>query len=376
MTMNLRTSFTTVLATAFAAMLAATGPSAAAPPTTMLRQAAQALVRSGVPGTAVLTKGSGGVTRIAVGVDLAAGHRPMLTTDRFRVGSITKTFVATLVLRLVEDGRLSLDDSVERWLPGLVPHGNAISLRQLLQHTSGLFDYAADPATFQPFATDPGYAWQPRDLVAIATTHQPNFAPGQGWGYSNTNFVLLGLIVESATGNPVGAELERQIFRPLHMWATSFDTDGRYSDRSSGKDVARFAHGYSTINGQTIDASDLTPSWGYAAGAITSTADDLATFYSALMRGKLIARRSLKAMTTAVSIGPNAGYGLGFLHAKTPCGWLWGHDGGTFGYTSNALVSPDGNRVAVVLANRGQLSAAQQVAFDRLVARSACATGN
>ena len=127
----------------------------------------------------------------------------MLVGDRFRVGSLTKTFTATLVLQLAEEHRLSLDDSVERWLPRLVRNGDAISVRQLLQHTSGLYDYAADPVTFQPFATDPHYSWKPRDLVAIANQHTPNFAPGKGWGYSNTNYVLLGLIHPGSVGGSV-----------------------------------------------------------------------------------------------------------------------------------------------------------------------------
>jgi D-alanyl-D-alanine carboxypeptidase len=359
-----------------AALLAAAAPSSAARQQPSLRQETQALVRAGIPGAVVLTSEPGHATRIAAGIDLAAARRPMLVGDRFRVGSITKTFVAALVLRLAEDDRLSLDDSVERWLPGLVPNGETISVRQLLQHTSGLFDYAADPATFEPFATNPGYAWQPRDLVAIAVGHEPSFAPGRGWGYSNTNYVLLGLIVEAATGNAVGTELERRIFRPLHLWATTFDTDGRFGDRSSGGRIARFAHGYSTIDSKTFDASDLSPSWAYAAGAISSTAGDLATFYGALVRGKVIDRRSLQAMTAAVPLGRTAAYGLGLQRAKTSCGWFWGHDGGTFGYTSNAFVSADGRRVAIVFVNRGPLSAAQRAMFNRLAARAACERGS
>jgi len=356
----------------FAALAALATPSTASRQKTNLRQEIQALVRTGIPGAVLVTKQPGEATRIAAGTDLSTTRRPMLTGDRFRVGSITKTFVATLVLQLAAEHRLALDDTVERWLPGLVPSGDAITLRQLLRHTSGLFDYTADPATFQPFATNPGYAWQPRDLIGIATGHAPNFAPGKGWGYSNTNYVLLGMIVETATGNPVGHELQQRIFRPLHLWATSFDTDGRYRDRSNGQRTARFAHGYSTIAGSTFDASDLNPSWGYAAGAVTSTADDLAAFYSALMRGKLIGTQGLEAMTTTVRFGPAAAYGLGLLRAKTPCGWFWGHDGGTFGYTSNVFVSADGRHVAILLVNSGELTTAQHKAFAHLAVSAAC----
>jgi D-alanyl-D-alanine carboxypeptidase len=226
--------------------------------------------------------------------DLTVTRRPMRPTDRFRIGSITKTFVATLVLQLADEHVLSLDDTLDRRLPGMIPNGGAISLRQLLQHTSGLFDYAADPATFAPFAHDPGHAWSPRDLVAIARRHQPGFPPGAGWGYSNTNYVLLGLVVEAVTHRPLGEELARRIFRPLHLSATSFDTDGHFSDRPTTNGTARFAHGYTTINGRTFDASDLNPSWGYAAGAITSNAADVASFFSALLRGELLRPRLLR----------------------------------------------------------------------------------
>jgi D-alanyl-D-alanine carboxypeptidase len=210
-------------------------------------------------------------------------------------------------------------------------------------------------------------------LVAIATAHAPLFPPGAGWGYSNTNYVLLGLIVEAATGQPVAHELEQHIFRPLHLWATSFDTDGRFRDRSSGGKTARFAHGYSAISGRRLDATDLNPSWGYAAGAVTSTAGDLATFYAALMRGELFGRHSLKEMTRVVSLGHGLAYGLGLQRTATRCGSFWGHDGGTFGYTSNAFVSGDGREVAILLANSGQLTPAQHEAFMRLAEDAACA---
>jgi D-alanyl-D-alanine carboxypeptidase len=339
---------------------------------TSLRRQTQALLRTGIPGAVVVVAGPQATTRIAVGTDLAAARRPMLAGDRFRVGSITKTFVATVVLQLAEGRRLSLDDTVERRLPGLVPNGRAIRIRQLLQHTSGLFDYAADPATFRPFATGPSHAWKPRELVAIANRHPPNFPPGKGWGYSNTNYVLLGLTVEAVTGTPIGDQLERRIFRPLRLWSTSFDTDGRFGDRRNGHRTARFAHGYSTIAGRTFDASDLNPSWGYSAGAISSSADDLVSFYRALMRGRLLRRQSLLAMKTTIATASKAGYGLGLLRLRTSCGTLWGHDGGTFGYTSDAFVSGDGRRVAIVLVNSGQLTPTQRSSFNRLAERAAC----
>ena len=368
----MKSILTVATALGAAALLAAAVSATATQQEPTLRREAGALVRTGVPGVVVLAKTPGSTTRVAAGIDRAAPRRPMLASDRFRIGSITKTFVSALVLRLVEDGRVSLDDTVGHWLPSLVPNGDTVTVRQLLQHTSGLFDYAADPATFMPFATDPGHAWLPHELVAIANGHAPSFAPGQGWGYSNTNYVLLGLIVEKVAGTPVGTQLAGRIFRPLGLWATTFDTDGRFSSRSAEGRSSRLAHGYSVLERQTFDASDLNPSWSYAAGAITSTADDVATFYSALMSGKLVRTEALEAMKAALPLSPTRGYGLGLSRSKTSCGWFWGHDGGTFGYTSNVLVSGNGKRVAVVLVNRGPLTAPQHAAFDRLATHAAC----
>jgi D-alanyl-D-alanine carboxypeptidase len=337
-----------------------------------LRDEARALVRDGVPGVVVVVTHDGRTTRIAAGRDFVEARRGMRATDRFRIGSITKSFVATAVLQLAGEGKLRLEDSVEHWLPGLVPKGETITVRELLQHTSGLFDYAADQATYAPFASDPSYAWTPRALVATATRHPPNFEPGTGWGYSNTNYVLLGLIVEAATGQPIGSELDRRIFRPLHLWATSFETDGRFGDRAGAGLHARVAHGYADFGTGRLDATDLNPSWGYAAGAIASTATDVIAFYSALMRGTLLERPNLAAMETTVPIGHGASYGLGLLRRRLACGTFWGHDGGMIGYTSNALVSPDGRRAAVVLANRGRLDARQETLFQQLTVRAAC----
>jgi D-alanyl-D-alanine carboxypeptidase len=117
----------------------------------------------------------------------------MRAGDRVRVGSITKTFVATVVLQLVGEGKLRLTDSVERWLPGLVPNGSAISVRQLLNHTSGLFSYDEDREFLAATDRDPLREWTPRELVAIATAHKPHFAPGAGWPYSGTGYIVLGL---------------------------------------------------------------------------------------------------------------------------------------------------------------------------------------
>ena len=148
-------------------------------------------------------------------------RRPVQAVDHFRIGSVTKTFVAAVALQLVGERRLSLSDTVEERLPGLVPGGDKITLRELLQHTSGLYDYTNDPRTFAPYLKgNLAFAWKPKQLVATAVAHAPLFDPGAQWSYSNTNDVLLGLIVEAVTKNGLANELARRVFRPLGLHQT------------------------------------------------------------------------------------------------------------------------------------------------------------
>jgi D-alanyl-D-alanine carboxypeptidase len=187
------------------------------------------------------------------------------------------------VLELASERKLALDDSVERWLPGIVPNGGAITVRQLLNHTCGLADYAPeeDGTFISRVLADRHKTWEPRELIAIATAQPPHFAPGARWSYSNTCYILLGLIVEAASGNLLKAELRARILTPLRLRATSLDTNPRIA--------GRHAHGYSRFGARRrFDISVLNQSWAWAAGAIVSTADDPARFYRALLGGRLL----------------------------------------------------------------------------------------
>jgi Beta-lactamase len=196
-----------VIASAVAiCVLAAGGSSAAASgnaaseSSAKLQAALDSIVAAGVPGALVLVRDGDHVVRLASGYGNLARRTPMRVTDRFRVGSDTKTFVATVVLQLVGERKLALDDTVEGRLPGLVPNGRNITVRQLLNHMSGLYDYAEDKA-FLAQLEHRTRVWTPRALVRIAAKHRPLFPPGRRWSYSNTGYTLLGLMVEKATGN-------------------------------------------------------------------------------------------------------------------------------------------------------------------------------
>lgn len=311
-----------------------------------LRPIATRLVRHGAPGALVVVRTPAGVRRAASGLGSREPRAALRATDRFRVASITKPFVATVVLQLVGEGRLALDDPLGRMFPGLVPNGGAITVRELLNHTSGLFDYQDDAGFDAAVLADPGHAWSPRELVAIAASHPPLFPPGRGWSYSNTNYVLLGLVIEAVTGTSLEHQLGDRLFRPLGLAATSLP--------SAPAIEGAHAHGYigrATLPSlrSLLDVTEaLSPSISWAAGAIVSNGDDVTRFFSRLLAGRLLHPALLKAMRTPA---PGSSYGLGLQRTPTRCGWALGHQGYATGYRSVALGRANGRRVALVMVN-------------------------
>jgi D-alanyl-D-alanine carboxypeptidase len=305
------------------------------------------LVAAGAPGAVAVVRTPTGTRRAAAGFARLRPRARMRATDRFRVASITKPFVATVVLQLAAQGRLRLDDPVERWRPGLIPGGKTTTLRQLLGHTSGLFDYDDDRAWVRKRIANPDREWSPRELVAIATSHAPLFAPGTKWSYSNTNYVVLGLVVEAATARTLGRELQERIFSRLRLSATSYP---------SGTTIpGRHAHGYIGSGshvplppGTLRDVSSLLSPSAWGAGQIVSNAEDLTRFFATLLRGRLLPPRQLAAMKADVM---DAGYGLGLRIARTPCGTAYGHDGDLPGYRTVVWTTANGRRAACVMVN-------------------------
>jgi D-alanyl-D-alanine carboxypeptidase len=339
------------LAAAVGATAGAAPPARAAAPQPELQRALDALVAAGVPGAVALVRERGRTIRLTSGYANLKPRTPMRAGDRFRVGSVTKPFVATVVLQLVGERRLALEDTVERWLPGVVPNGGRITVRQLLNHTSGLFGYGGDRKFVADATRNPLRSWTPREIVAIATRHRPHFAPGGGWSYADTNYFVLGLIVEAATKHSLAHELRARLFAPLGLRRTSLPSAPRIA--------GRHAHGYFLRPLQ--DVSVGSPSVDWAAGAVVSTADDLARFFRALLGGRVLGPELLRAMETVVAagqLGPGQAYGLGLQKLPQPCGAVWGHTGASPGYDAQALNSKDGRRQVVVLVNgTGTLSA-------------------
>ncbi len=332
-----------------------------------IRRALERLTASGAPGAIVLVRRGDQTLRMTAGRANLETKTPMRATDRFRIGSVTKSFVATVALQLVGERKLALGDTVERWLPGLVPNGKAITVRELLNHTSGLFDLTNDEGFIARILWKPTEVWTPRRLVRIATAHQPLFAPGTSWSYSNTGYLLLGLVIEAASGNPIGTELKRRIFAPLHLRSTSFDRTPHIA--------GTYAHGYTPLDGPLRDMSVFSQSSAWAAGAIVSTADDLATFYRALLRGRLLRRDLLRAMETTVPVAadPHRGAsGLGLYETGLPCGRVWGHEGTAFGYKTIAYASKDATRQIILMINDSPPSPVVANALQQLVDAAYC----
>lgn len=358
----LRTGFVGVAAAAVAAAFASpswaststsTDGAAAGPGHRATQSAMDAAVRAGVPGVTAQARDADGVWASTSGVGNLETGAPRGKNDRFRVGSITKTFVATVLLQMEAEGRLSLDDTVERRLPGLVRgngnDGRKITVRQLLSHTTGLFDYLADEEYNRTYLAGDGFlkhrydTLPPEKHVKVALSHKPLFEPGARSSYSNTNYILAGLIIEKTGGRTYEAEVRDRIIEPLGLKATTNPGNTIHLPRPSSKGYAKL---FETAPDRIDDVTAMNGSQGWADGDIISTAGDLNRFYSALLRGKLLPPKQLKAMKAALpmdGVFPGMSYGLGLMQIKTSCGrTVWGHGGSMPGWLSMAFTTADG----------------------------------
>ncbi|WP_069864468.1 serine hydrolase domain-containing protein [Streptomyces malaysiensis] len=324
-------------------------------PSSILQAGAEKGVSDGYPGVIGLIRNGDSTEYVHAGVGNISTKTDADPKAKFRIASNTKTFTATVLLQLEGEGKLSLDDSVAKWLPDAVNangyDGSKITIRELLNHTSSLPDYAADAQLSGAYYnnTDPDKAWAPQQLVNIALRqHAPQSAPGEKFGYANTNYVLAGMVIKAVTGNEPGDEIQKRIIEPLNLNNTKFATDSSIS--------GNYLHGYSYSF--LFGMRDVTKSnvrIFSTAGAIVSTLDDMATFQRALMTGKLLAPEQLKELKTTVpessdgSTDITAGLGIG--RVELSCGKVaWGHTGAVLGYYSEWLISEDG-KTEVIHAN-------------------------
>ncbi|AKU19252.1 hypothetical protein VV02_23720 [Luteipulveratus mongoliensis] len=298
--------------------------------------------KSGGPGTTVAAGSATDSWFLSKGTGVTGADKPIQPNEHFRAASQTKTFVAAVVMQLVDEGKVNLDDPIETYLPGLVQaknyDGNKITVRQLLQHTSGI----PSPALTTLPNLDGTYS--PTTLVRNALSQKPLFAPGTGWGYSNTGFILASMVIEKVTGQTAGEAITNRLIRPLGLTGTRFPSPG---DKSIG---APAVHGYHRVLIWVDDSNLIEPSFYSGAGALISTLDDLMTFDQALADGKVVSAARLADMRK-IYAGKSIynGYGLGLIHLKLSCGGdAWGHAGDLFGYSSLTMATDDGRHASVI----------------------------
>ncbi|MGV2920558.1 serine hydrolase domain-containing protein [Streptomyces alfalfae] len=300
--------------------------------------------------------------------DLATGSK-VPRDGQVRIGSNTKSFTAVVVLQLAAEGKVDLDAFVDTYLPGLVRgegiDGRHIKIRHLLQHTSGLPEYGIhlDDAEIR------NRYFEPRELLDLALEHKADAEPGKTWGYSNTNYVLAGLIVQKVTGRPLAEEMDRRVIKRLGLRHTYFPAPGEMTIRE------RHPHGYhrSPADGPLRDFTEMDPSAGWAAGQLISTNSDLNRFFTALLAGRLLPAEQLAEMRTTIPAGTSGlRYGLGLTSRPLSCGGVyWGHGGDIAGYETRGGATDDGRAANIAVTSIPEDKAATQHVNDA-VDRALC----
>ncbi|GAA4308600.1 serine hydrolase domain-containing protein [Actinomadura luteofluorescens] len=371
-----------------ALLVADAAPAVARPagPVERLRQDTEAIRALGVSGVQARVVGADGRESVAVSgtADLRTG-RPVSSGGYFRMASTSKTLVAVVVLQLEAEGRVSLDDSVDRWLPGVVRgngnDGRRITIRQLLQHTSGIHDDLPGYTTPGEYYQQRYDVYEPEELVARAMAHAPDFPPGEGWGYSNTGYVLLDMVIEKVTGRRAHREIGDRVLRRAGMDQTRWLGTSPVLPRPHARAYQLFGPGsrVDVTDQVTVDYENL--SW------VTTTRDENRLF-RALLAGRLLPARQLAEMKRTVPVSaevqrlwPGGRYGLGLVERPLSCGGTyWSHEGGDGGYITLNGVTGDGRRSAVVSMSEARGDALEHVveqedAASALIDHALCGGG-
>jgi D-alanyl-D-alanine carboxypeptidase len=322
-----------------------------------------------VPGAFVLLRTPQGQFNAAVGTTELGAQTPPAANTHFRIASNTKTMTAALIVLLAQDGKLKFSDPVSTYVPD-VPNGENITVAQLLKMRSGIYGFTSDPALAAVMDSDPGKAWTPQEVLDIAFRHPPRFAPDASFEYSNTNYVLLGLIAEKAGGRPLAEQFQERLFGPVGLTQTSYPA----TDDTSMP--APYSHGYmyggsyyaladvpypadmqaaaeaGTL--QPIDYTNQNSSYANAAGGAISTAEDLATWIQALVSGKVFNPDYHQQWLTSLQLedpddpdGQKYGYGISYQRFGQNAAMYY-HGGELPGFNSFMGYDPD-NDVALVI---------------------------
>lgn len=345
---------------------------AAQAPADILQAGAQQGIADGYPGVIGMVRKGDTAQYVRAGLGDLTNRVPADPKAKFRIGSNTKAFTATVLLQLVGEKKLSLSDTVAKWLPGAVAangyDGSRITIRQLLNHTSGLPEYIG---RVYSVGSDPYKAWAPQTLVDTALAqHAPTGEPGEKFGYSNANYVLAGMVIKAVTGEDAATQIQRRIIEPLGLHDTAFPVAdpalyGNYL-RGYAFQALIFTRDVTVSNVQAVGA----------AGAMVSTMDDMATFFRALISGSLLGPELTAELKATVPAATDTDYGLGVEHLKLPCGqWVWGHNGAVLGYFTEWFTSDDGEKQVLFATNEFHLSSGTKGQLDtnKAAAEAFCA---
>ena len=319
-----------------------------------------------IPGSVVLIASPGqGDWTGTFGTGTLGEQVPMSVDDHFRIGSNTKTMTSTVILQLVQEGKLGLDDPIGKYIPG-VPNGDTITIRELSDMRSGLYSYSFDPGFNQDLDVHPQKVWTPQELIDIAFKHPVNFAPGAQYEYSNTNIILLGMLIEQLTGMTVSEAFQERIFTPLGLKDTSLPAPSDSFIPSPHPQGYSFGSNTETIDTFALPTADqpaalagtlspnnetqANPSWAWTAGGAISTVNDMKIYVEALVNGGLLnpEMQQIRLDSMKPLPGSNAPqYGLGIVKL----GPLIGHDGQIPGYMTFMGHDPDTGLTVVIGTN-------------------------
>ncbi|WP_327721484.1 beta-lactamase family protein [Streptomyces sp. NBC_00490] len=298
--------------------------------------------QAGIPGVVagLWMPGKGSYVR-ATGVADTATRKPMTSDVFVRIGSETKTFTVTALLELVDDGLVGLDDPISQYIHG-VPKGHRITLRHLAEMRSGLFPYTEDADFVHDLLSNPKRSFTPREVLAYGFKHKNTFAPGKQFEYSNTNLILLGLVVEKMSGHRLDDFIEKRVLRPARLSHTLFPR---------GFEFPRpHPHGYTnqTLTGEVADSTNWNPSWAWAAGAMISDLHDLRRWAKIVATGTLLRPQTQEQRLKMLPTGhPGTSYGLGIFNSD---GWI-GHNGSIPGYQTVTVYLPSKKATLVLMLN-------------------------
>ncbi|MFD3943094.1 serine hydrolase domain-containing protein [Streptomyces sp. NPDC058579] len=318
-----------------------------------------ARVQAGIPGlvAGLWMPGKGRYVRATGVADKVTGE-PMSTDVFLRIGSETKTFTVTALMKLVDDGRIKLDDPIAKYIAG-VPNGWKITLRNLAEMRSGLFPYTDDADFQQDLLSDPSRYFSPHEVLAYGYKHKNPAEPGKVFQYSNSNLILLGLVVEKVSGHRLVDFLEKRVLRPAKLRHTLLPEGPEFPEPHP--------RGYTnqTLSGQVTDATDWNPSWAWAAGAMISNLEDLRRWARIVATGELLSPETQAQRLKFLPIGvPGTSYGLGIMNSG---GWI-GHNGSIPGYETVTVYLPSQKATLVLMLNTDITSQGQEP--SSLVARA------